>query len=99
MADYVGSTTGIMDFAKKSDAKEFIIGTENSIAQHLSFECPDKIFHPLSKDCFCHNMKITSITDVLHCLEETGGEEIILPEDTRLKAKVCIDEMLRLGQA
>ena len=99
MADYVGSTTGIMDFAKKSDAKEFIIGTENSIVQHLSFECPDKIFHPLSKDCFCHNMKITSITDVLHCLEGTGGEEIILPEDTRLKAKVCIDEMLRLGQA
>ena len=98
-ADYVGSTTGIMAAAQKSDAKEFIIGTENSIVQHLSIECPDKMFYALSKDCFCHNMKITSITDVLHCLEGIDGEEIILPEETRVKAKVCIDEMLRLGQA
>ncbi|MCD7708843.1 MAG: quinolinate synthase NadA, partial [Clostridiales bacterium] len=58
MADYIGSTTGIMDYAKKSDAKEFIIGTENSIAEHLKFECPDKKFYPLSKDCVCHNMKL-----------------------------------------
>ena len=34
-ADYVGSTTGIMEFAKKSEHKEFIIGTENSIVEHL----------------------------------------------------------------
>ena len=45
-ADYVGSTTGIMDFAKKSPNKEFIIGTENSIVEHLQFECPDKKFYP-----------------------------------------------------
>ena len=38
LADYAGSTTGIMSYAKKSDAKEFIIGTENSIVQHLQFE-------------------------------------------------------------
>ena len=43
-ADYVGSTTGIMEFAKKSEHKEFIIGTENSIVEHLQFECPDKKF-------------------------------------------------------
>ena len=41
-ADYVGSTTGIMEFAKKSEHKEFIIGTENSIVEHLQFACPDK---------------------------------------------------------
>ena len=56
LADYRGSTTGIMDYAKKSDAKEFIIGTENSIVQHLQFACPDKQFYPLSRDCVCHNM-------------------------------------------
>ena len=38
------STTGIMEFAKKSEHKEFIIGTENSIVEHLQFECPDKKF-------------------------------------------------------
>lgn len=97
MADYVGSTTGIMDFAGKSDNKEFIIGTENSIVQHLGIEYPDKLFYPLSKDCVCHNMKVTTITDVLHCLQGVDGEEIILDEQLRLKAKHCIDEMLRLG--
>lgn len=98
LADFIGSTTEIMDYAKKSDAKEFIIGTENSIVQHLGIECPDKLFYPLSKDCVCHNMKLTTIADVLHCLQGTDGEEIILDEDMRIKAKVCIDEMLRLGK-
>lgn len=99
LADFVGSTTEIMDFAKKSDAKQFIIGTENSIVQHLGIECPEKLFFPLSKDLVCHNMKLTTIADVLHCLEGIDGEEITLDEDTRVKAKVCIDEMLRLGNA
>ena len=59
-ADYIGSTTGIMSYAKKSTDKEFIIGTENSIVSHLQYECPDKLFYPLSKDCVCHNMKLTT---------------------------------------
>ena len=67
LADYRGSTTGIMDYAKKSDAKEFIIGTENSIVQHLQFACPDKQFYPLSRDCVCHNMKLTTLGDVYQC--------------------------------
>ena len=96
-ADYIGSTTGIMDFAKKSDAEEFIIGTENSIIQHLSFACPQKRFYPLSKDCVCHNMKLTTLADVYNCVRGCGGEEIILEEETRLAAKVCIDKMLELG--
>lgn len=95
LADYVGSTTGIMDYAKKSPAKEFIIGTENSIVQHLGIDCPDKRFYPLSKDFICHNMQLTKISSVLHCFD--GGEEITMPEDVRLKAKKCIDRMLELG--
>lgn len=97
MADYAGSTTGIMDYAKNSTAKEFIIGTENSIVQHLQFACPDKQFYALSKDCVCSNMKLTTLMDVYHCVCGTGGEEIILPEDTMQKARHCIDTMLSLG--
>ena len=97
LSDYAGSTTGIMSYAKNSQAKEFIIGTENSIVTHLQMECPDKIFHPLSKDCICHNMKATTLTDVLNCCKGIGGEEINLDEDTRLKAKACIDKMIELG--
>ena len=97
LADYRGSTTGIMDYAKKSDAKEFIIGTENSIVQHLQFACPDKQFYPLSRDYVCHNMKLTTLGDVYQCVKGTGGEEIKLDEEVRIKAKRCIDTMLELG--
>lgn len=97
LADYRGGTTGIMDYAKKSDAKEFIIGTENSIVQHLQFACPDKQFYPLSRDCVCHNMKLTTLGDVYQCVKGTGGEEIKLDEEVRIKAKRCIDTMLELG--
>ena len=98
MADYIGSTTGIMKYAKESDAKEFIIGTENSIVQHLQYECPDKKFYPLSKDCVCHNMKLTTLMDVYNCVCGQGGEEIKLDENVRVKAKACIDTMLTLGE-
>ncbi len=97
LADYVGSTTGIMNFARKSDAKEFIIGTENSIVTHLQLECSDKMFYPLSKDCICHNMKATTLVDVLNCCKGKFGEEITLDNDVYVGAKKCIDEMIRLG--
>ena len=97
LADYVGSTTGIIDYAKNSDAKEFIIGTELSILEHLQYECPEKNFYPLSIDLVCHNMKITTLTDVLNCIKGSGGEIIELEETTRLKAKACIDRMIELG--
>ena len=86
-----------MDYAKKSDAKEFIIGTENSIVQHLQFAYPDKQFYPLSRDCVCHNMKLTTLGDVYQCVKGTGGEEIKLDEEVRIKAKRCIDTMLELA--
>lgn len=96
-ADFVGSTTGIMDFAIKSDKKEFIIGTENSIVQHLQFKCPEKNFYPLSKDLVCHNMKITTLPDVFNCLCGRGGEEIVLDEETRVKAVKSIEKMIEYG--
>jgi quinolinate synthase len=96
LADYAGSTSGIMEFAKKSSAKEFIIGTENAIVEHLQFDCPEKKFYPLSKDFICQNMKLTTLSDVLNCCRGEG-EEIVLPEETRAAAKRCIDRMIALG--
>ena len=96
-ADYAGGTTGIMDFAGKSDAKEFIIGTENSIIQHLQFQMPEKKFFPLSKDCVCHNMKLTTLADVYGCVSGVGGEVITLEEEVREKAYRCIQNMIALG--
>lgn len=97
MADFVGSTTAIMKYAQESDKKEFIIGTENSIAEHLQYMCPDKNFYLLSKGLICQNMKATTLVDVLHCVQGTGGEEIELDAKTISQARKCIDKMIELG--
>jgi len=97
LADYAGSTTGIMQYAEKSDNCEFIIGTENSIVEHLQYKLPDKKFYPLFKGCICTDMKLTTLPDVLNCLKGVGGCEITLEPEVLSGAKRCIDEMLRLG--
>ena len=105
LADYIGSTSGIMDFARKSEYKKFIIGTETSIAEHLQYECPEKIFYPVTKDIVCRNMKITTLPDVYNALvrisdnnsPEYNSCEIIMEQDLIAQARKCIDEMIRLG--
>ena len=97
LADYIGSTSGIMEYAKKSDGKEFIIGTENSIAEHLQYECPDKKFYPLSKSLIYENMKATTLPDVLACVKGEGGEEIEMDAQMIADARKCIDKMIELG--
>ncbi len=96
-ADYIGSTSGIMDFARNSSAKEFIIGTEISIAESLQYECADKRFYPLSKELICSNMKATTLVDLFDTMLGEGGEEIVMDNDTIQKAKKCIDKMIELG--
>ena len=96
-ADYTGSTTGIMKYAKESSRSEFIIGTENSIVQHLSIECPEKKFYPLSEKCVCNNMRITTLEDIYGCIMGTAGEEILLSEEEIAESRRPIDRMIELG--
>ncbi len=99
-ADYVGSTSGIMDYAIKSEKSEFIIGTELSIAEHLQYECPEKKFYPLSKKIICQNMKLTTLPDVYNTLmgiENGEAFEILMSDELVVNARKCIDEMIRLG--
>lgn len=96
-ADYSGSTSGIMEYAMASDAKEFIIGTEISIAESLQYACPEKRFYPLSKNLICHNMKATTLMDVYHCLRDGEATEVDLDSATIAKARLCIDRMIALG--
>ena len=96
-ADYVGSTSGIMQYALESDDKEFIVGTENSIAEHLQYICPDKKFYYLSKDLVCNNMKAITLPDVYNALQGKGGEDIEFSDEFIARARKPIDEMIRLG--
>ncbi len=97
IADHVGSTAGIMNYARNSDAKEFIIGTEISIAETLSYEFPDKVFVPLSKRLICPDMKAATLMDVYRAVVGTGGEEMTFDEDTAKRARGCIDKMIMDG--
>ncbi len=97
IADFAGSTADIMNFAKESDAKEFIIGTENSIIQHLQIMCPNKKFYAMSKALICNDMKLTTIMDVYNTVIGVGGEEITMSDETIEKAVKCINKMIELG--
>lgn len=100
LADFAGSTSDIMNYAAKNDAKEFIIGTENSIAEHLQYRFPEKSFYVMSKRLICPNMKLTTLMDVYRSCIEVGTEtdrEIKMDDELIAKAVVCINEMIRLG--
>lgn len=97
-ADFVGSTTEIMEYAEKDFGNEYVIGTENSIAEHLQYKCPEKNFYSLSKDCICHNMQATTLMDVYRTVSGTGGEEIVISDELIAASRKCINEMLRLGE-
>lgn len=100
LADYVGSTSGIINFAKQSDRKTFIIGTEISIKDALQHECPEKHFVSLSKKLVCPDMKLTSIGDVLYVLDDIGNSDfykINIDDDIMKKALKCIEKMQELS--
>ena len=95
LADHVTSTSGMLRFAKASDAREFIVGTEVGIMHRLRKENPDKLFYPLRKDMICPNMKKTTLNSVLRELREMNNV-IKVPEEIRVPAKRALDRMLEI---
>ncbi len=95
-ADFVGSTKGLIEFAHDSEAKEFIIGTENGILHKLRNDNPDKKFHILTDNLVCFDMKLTKIEDVYNCLKNESNQ-IEIEEETREKAFYALENMLKLS--
>lgn len=95
LADHVTSTSGMLRYAKASDSKEFIVGTEVGIMHRLKKENPGKLFYPLRKDMICPNMKKTTLNSVLNALKEMKNI-IKVPEDIRIPAKIALDRMLAI---
>jgi quinolinate synthase len=96
IADYVFSTNGMVNYAKKSKSKEFIIGTEKELCYRLKNEIPNKIFYPL-KTAICPNMKKITFEKVLNSLK-TLEPKIIIPEDIIKKAKKPLNRMMEIGR-
>lgn len=97
IADYTGSTAGIMDFARKSSAAEFIIATEGSIVSHLRFELPEKRFYPVSAGLICPDMRLTDLAQVELCCRGLAGEEIHIDPDIAAPALKSIEKMIEYG--
>lgn len=95
LADYVSSTTGLIKYAKESDAKEFIVGTEAGIMHQLYKQCPDKDFYLATRRLVCPNMKATTLEKVKQALE-TMQPQITVPQDIREKALACLEKMLAI---
>ena len=96
-SDYIGSTADIISFANKSDAKEFIICTEEGVNFKLMNDNPDKKFYfPNPKPC-CEDMKLNTLENVLKCLE-TEENEVTVSEEIRKRALVPLDKMLELAK-
>jgi quinolinate synthase len=92
-ADHICSTSGMYTFASENPAKQFIVGTEAGILYRLRKENPDKEFILPTTRLICPNMKLTSIEDILECLQ-TMSPQVTVPEEVRIPAKITLDRML-----
>jgi len=95
MADAVLSTSQMARFAKESNAREFIVGTEVGLIYRLKQDNPTKEFYPASEAAVCPNMKRTTQEKIVWSLE-TLKEEVRVPDEIRRRAKKSIDRMLEI---
>ena len=101
MADYIGSTTGILKYTTKSEAKEFIVATESGILHQMQKDNPDKVFIPAppNNNCACNDcphMKRNTLEKLYLCLKNEMPE-VTVPEDIIEKAVKPIERMLEIS--
>lgn len=103
IADYIGSTTGLLKYTQTDSAQEYIVATETGILHQMMKASPEKTFIPAppNNSCACNDcphMKLNTLEKLYLCMEyETP--EIIMEEELRLAAKKPIDRMLEISKA
>lgn len=95
LADYVGSTKQIMNYAKESDEKTFVIATEKGVVERLTRDYPEKEFILIKDNVVCPNMKCNTLEDIYEVLKNETNE-IFVDEEISKKALSCIDRMLEV---
>ena len=101
VADFIGSTTGLLKFTQKDDAQEFIVATETGILYKMMQASPNKTFIPAppNNSCACNDcphMKLNTLEKIYTCLKYELPE-LTMDEELRLKAKIPIDRMLEIS--
>lgn len=101
LADYIGSTTGLLKFTQKDEAQEFIVVTETGILHQMQKNNPGKTFIPAppNNSCACNDcphMKLNTLEKLYLCMKYELPE-ISMDEELRLAAKKPIDKMLEIS--
>ncbi len=102
LAEYIGSTTALIEFVKRDKAKRYIVATETGILHQMKKVCPDKefIIVPADETCSCNDcpfMKMNTLDKLYKCLDKEKPE-IILSSDIIEKAKLPIIKMLEISK-
>ncbi len=97
ISDFIGSTSEILSFAERSEAKEFIICTEMGVFYELELKNPNKKFYSVGHRQFCPNMKKISLEKVLYAME-TLESVVEIDEKLRIKAAKPLIRMLELAK-
>ena len=103
IADYIGSTTGLLKFTQTDAASSYIVATETGILHQMMKAAPNKTFIPAppNNSCACNDcphMKLNTLEKLYLCMEY-GEPEILMEEELRLAAKMPIDRMLAISKA
>lgn len=101
MADYIGSTTGLLKYTMSSSAKEFIVATESGIIHQMERASPDKVFIPAPPDnsCACNDcphMKRNTLEKLYLCIKN-GLPEVTVPAEIIKRARLPIERMLDIS--
>lgn len=100
-ADFIGSTSKLLQYVKEDKRKKFIVATEPGIIFQMELACPEKKFIPAppDKNCECNNcpyMKLNTLEKIYKALEDEKPE-IVMGEDLRIAALKPIEKMLELS--
>jgi quinolinate synthase len=101
VADYIGSTTGLLKYSQNDDATEYIVATETGILHQMQKASPNKTFIPAppENNCACNDcphMKLNTLEKLYLCMEYEVPE-IIMDEEIRLAARKPIERMLEIS--
>lgn len=96
LADFIGSTSELIDYSADSKCNGFIVVTEEGVLYQMKTKSPNKTFIPLKNPMICPNMKMTTLEDLYNCILNESNE-IIIDEDDRLKAHKALENMHLLG--
>ena len=97
LADYIGSTAGMIKYVKASPCKEFVIGTEKGIVYKLTQDNPGKKFYVPTDEFVCANMKLTTLGWIARSLEQMVYK-VVVPEEIAGKARRALERMILATQ-